>query len=151
MLRGADSPGATSCGTSNIRMSAAGRSRPFVSTYATAQLVVPRSMPTMYRDRVILRSPRVSPLEEQSSPALCRVGLTADAGDQPIDIAGRGGGPFRKAVGHRRRQYGTGRLGGEGDGEDDPKTDRVAGRVDGLPQALENRRTVTLGCHCRGN
>src|SRR5208283_3801171 len=103
MLRGADSPAATSCGTSNIRMSAAGRSRPFVSTYATAQLVVPRSMPTMYRDRVILRSPQVPPLNERSSPALRRIGLTADAGDQPIDVAGRGGGPFRETLGRRAR------------------------------------------------
>ena len=45
--RAAASPGATSCGVSNSRISAAGRSRPLVSTYATAQLVVPRSMPTM--------------------------------------------------------------------------------------------------------
>src|SRR5208283_5395336 len=122
MLRGADSPAATSCGTSNIRMSAAGRSRPFVSTYATAQLVVPRSMPTMYRDRVILRSPQIPPLVLRSGPALGRIRLTAHAGDQPVDVAGRGGGPFREAVRRRCWQRSPGSLGGEGDGEDESKT-----------------------------
>src|SRR5262249_33814463 len=45
--RGATSPGATSCGTSNTRTRG---SAACVSTYATAELVVPRSMPIRYRE-----------------------------------------------------------------------------------------------------
>ena len=44
--RGATSPGATSCGTSNTRTRGSAAA---VSTYATAELVVPRSMPIRYR------------------------------------------------------------------------------------------------------
>src|SRR2546421_4361427 len=43
---GATSPGATSCGTSNTRTRA---SAACASTYATAEFVVPRSMPIRYR------------------------------------------------------------------------------------------------------
>src|SRR5262245_51087955 len=51
--RGAASPGATSCATSNTctRGSAAR-----VSTYATAEFVVPRSMPIRYRAGTLLRT-----------------------------------------------------------------------------------------------
>jgi hypothetical protein len=51
--RGATSPGATSCGTSNTRTRGSAAS---VSTYATAEFVVPRSMPIRKRAGTALRS-----------------------------------------------------------------------------------------------
>src|SRR5262245_33240515 len=53
--RGATSPGATSCGTSNTRTRG---SAALVSTYATAELVVPRSMPIRYRAGTVPILPR---------------------------------------------------------------------------------------------
>src|SRR5262245_41922390 len=51
--RGATSPGATSCATSNTRTRG---SAARVSTYATAEFVVPRSMPIRYLAGTCLRT-----------------------------------------------------------------------------------------------